>query len=211
MSDIATIMQRLDESRQAENEGIKTAAVSPAPAPSADALRSALQSVLSTEKTASAPAPAATESPVDGMLKLAEDLTNAEEEAMLKQAAVYGAAMCDGFMNRFSQYEQAAMATDTTKHAAALPSPQQHDDMLEQIKTAAASPDFAKFAEANPDMVKEAFDLGYRSQMDELIKTAQNDFDQGYQDAMNEVHKVASTCYAQGAHIINDVIRSVQQ
>jgi len=217
--EIKDIMQRLDTSRS--NDGIKTASATPGtstptnPEALRGALRDALAAAPSATKTASASIP---DNPAGDLLKLAEDLTTAEEEAMMKQASVYGAAMCDGFMARFGQYEDAALQSPSVKTAqVAQPqfAPQQpaaQDTDLIAIKTAAANDaEFQKFASENPDLVKEAADLGYRQTWDNLVKTANDDFESGYGDCMGEMHKMASECYKGGALMINNVIRSVQQ
>jgi hypothetical protein len=217
--EIAKIMQRLNESRATEQGGIKTASATPAPT-SPDALRAALRDTLSaapqTMKTA---AVAPTANPTGDLLKLAEDLTSAEEEALLKQASLYGAAMCDGFMARYAQYEEAAnQVAPVVKTAAAqatvpVQTPMQFpaDAGLETIKMAAANdPAFQKFAAENPDLVKEAVDLGYRQTWDALVKQANDDFQRGYEDTLQETHKMAAECYKTGAIMINNVLRTMQ-
>jgi hypothetical protein len=185
--EIAQIMKRLEDSKAADNAGIKTAsAPEPSNAPSAEALRTELRQVLNSddaEKTASARPGQA--SPTGDLVKMAADLANAEEEALMKQAQVYGAAICDGFMTRYAQYEAAA--------GEVAPAP---------VKTAADAPvtqDFQKFAQENPELTKEAYDLGYRTKMAELQKQANEQFEAGYNDTMQEVHKIASDLYKHGA------------
>ena len=212
--EIGQIMKRLSDSRNAEQASVKTASVTPREEKtSPEALRNALRETLATapetEKTASAPMG---ENPAGGLLKMAEDLTNAEEEALMKKASIYGAAMCDGFMTRYAQYEEAASQVAPpppqaqTKTAAAAP----QDPDLEMIKVAAADPEFQKFASENPDLVKEAYDLGYQQTMQYLVKEAQDDYNQGYNDSMETVHKVASASYKAGAVTINRVLRQLQ-
>lgn len=182
--EIAQIMKRLEESEQASNAGIKTAAARPQTGPTSDALRNELRqalSAVSTEKTASHAQPS--QAPVAGLVKMASDLVNAEEEALLKQAQVYGAAVCDGFMARYAQYEQAA---NTVAPVAS-------------VKTAQVDGDFQKFASENPELVKEAYDLGYRTKMAALQKEAEEQFEAGYNDTLNEVHKTAAAIYKHGA------------
>jgi hypothetical protein len=206
--DIAHIMKRLDESRTVEQAAIKTASVK-TETPNADALRSALRSALSsgtTEKTAAVQQP---EDVAGTLLKMAEDLTHAEEEALMKQAQIYGAAMCDGFMNRFGQYEKAAMEVAPAPKMASAPVYSQDPD-LNAIKTAAADPDFQKFASENPELVKEAFDLGYQTEWGHLVKQANNEFEQGYNDTMTEIQKIAAQVYANGAITANELIRAAQ-
>jgi hypothetical protein len=200
--EISNIMKKLTESRDAEQTAVKTAAVQ---APNSDTLRTALRAALTTEKTASA---TPQQDVTSGLFKMAEDLASAEQDALQKQAELYGAAICDGFMTRFGQYEKAAMdaGVQAPKYAQAQP----QDATLDAIKTAAADPAFTKFASENPDLVKEAFELGYQAQWNELVKTANDEFTQGYNDTMTEVHKIASAVYAHGAYSVNDVIRAAQ-
>jgi hypothetical protein len=184
--EIAQILKRLEDSEHASNAGIKTASAPPSSvSPTANALRNELRQALSTvqtEKTAQAAPKQASQAPVAGLVKMASDLVNAEEEALMKQAQVYGAAICDGFMARYAQYEQAA-----------------NEVVPQQAKTAAATDvDFQKFAQENPELTKEAYDLGYRTKMAELQKQADERFQAGYNDTMNEVHKTAAALYKHG-------------
>lgn len=191
--EIASIMKRLEDSTQASAAGVKTAAdatpAAPATASTSEALRSELREVLNdAAKTAAAPEPTTPASaPVADLVKMATDLSNAEEEALLKQAQVYGAAICDGFMARYAQYETAAseVAPEPTKTAETQP--------------ATTDGDFNKFAQANPELVKEAYDLGYQTKMAQLKKTAEERFEAGYNDTLAEVHKTAAVVYKHGA------------
>lgn len=210
--ELAQIMHRLEQSTQASS-GVKTASAGTnGTGAQPAALRDALRTVLSSqEKTAAVAAPAA--APVGDLLKIAEDISNAEEEHMKKLAQVYGAAMCDGFMERFASYENAALQVappqvkTAAAQAAAAAQPQNVDQAVEYIKTAADDPAFVKFAEANPELVKEAYALGYQRQWEGLVKQAQDDFSRGYNETMGEVHKLAADCYKAGAVTINDVLR----
>jgi len=209
--DIAQIMKRLDESRTVEQAAIKTASVK-TETPNADALRSALRTALSSESTTEKVASMPPNDATGTLLKMAEDLTHAESEALTKQAQVYGAAMCDGFMSRFGQYEKAAMEVAPVQaiKTAAATSPSTGDADLDAIKTAAADPGFQKFANENPDLVKEAFDLGYQSEWGRLVKQANDEFEQGYNDTMTEIQKVAAQVYADGAIMANEMVRAAQ-
>lgn len=189
--EISQIMKRLEASEQASDAGVKTASAAPKPTdttPPSDALRSELRQVLSdAEKTAAAPAPAPApqSAPVADLVKMATDLSNAEEEALMKQAQVYGAAICDGFMARYAQYEHAAGQVAPEKTAATQP--------------AAGTEDFAKFAQANPQLTREAYDLGYQTKLAQLQADANQQFEAGFNDTMAEVHKTASAVYKHGA------------
>jgi len=210
--ELAQIMHRLDQSTQTSSSGVKTAAAGTNGTGTApEALRDVLRTVMTQEKTASAVAPA--NAPVGDLLKIAEDLSNAEHERLIKLSEVYGAAICDGFMAKFAEYEAAALQVappqvkTAAAHAAAAAQPQYVDQAVEQIKTAAEDPAFVKFAEAHPELVKEAYSLGYQRQWEGLEKQAQDDFARGYNETMTEVHKLAADCYKAGAVTINDVLR----
>lgn len=64
-----------------------------------DAIDAALSST--TEKTASYNGA----TPADDLVKIAQDISNAEQDALLKEAHLYGRAVADGFAARMSQYE----------------------------------------------------------------------------------------------------------
>ena len=119
--EIQQIMKRLDESRKAENEGIKTASAAPSKQPSApnsDVLRQALHTALSSapDSTKTAAADRQPE-PVGDLLKVAEDLLTAEEDLMLKQATLLGQAFGEGVVSRLAQYEQAIQQMQPAKTA----------------------------------------------------------------------------------------------
>lgn len=106
----------------------------------------------------------------DKLVKVAQDLAVSENEALVKEAHVYGAAVADGFMARLGQYEQAAGNTKL-----------------------AEDQDFAKFAEENPELVKQAVELGYhhgKLQIEELKKQA---FLQGYADTSAQIEELSKT------------------
>jgi len=67
-------------------------------------LLASLQSdTTDTEKTAEVVA-----TPEGDLEKIAADIAQAEEESIVKEAQLYGAAVCDGFMQRMGMYEKAA-------------------------------------------------------------------------------------------------------
>lgn len=142
-------------------------------------LLNALQEVLTppaTTKTAAETKPAVTE-----LSKLASDLANGESEALQKEAQLYGAAMADGLMARLQQYGQAVSD---------IPAP--------TLKTASADgipteEEFEKFASENPELVKQAMELGYfhaKAQIDMLKQAA---FQKGYADAQAQIAELQRT------------------
>jgi len=175
----------------------KTAAApasSPAPsaaAPAGDAdarLKQALKEATAPEATAKT---AGATSPVEDLTKIAADLSKAEHEAMAKEAQLYGAALCDGFMARAAQYKQAAEA-----HAGAP-----------TAKVAEATDvSFEKFAAENPDLVKEAAELGYRSTVAAIQDLHQRAYDAGWNAQVEQIHKLGCDSFVAGFKIATDLL-----
>ncbi len=172
--------------------GEKTAAapaVTPAPSGSAPSSNDAGERLKQALKEATAPEAqaktASTASPVEDLTKIAADLSKAEHEAITKEAQLYGAALCDGFMARAAQYKEAA-----EKAAALAPQP---------TKTAAANDEsFEKFAAENPELVKSAAEVGYTSTMQQLEKLAEAAYAKGWNTTVQQIHKAASDCFVAG-------------
>ena len=144
-------------------------------------LKQALKEATAPEvqaKTASAA------SPVEDLTKIAADLSKAEHESITKEAQLYGAALCDGFMARAAQYKEAA-----EKATAAAP----------VTKVASANDaSFEKFASENPELVKEAADLGFSTTMGQLEKLAEAAYAQGWNTTVQQIHKSACDCFVAG-------------
>jgi hypothetical protein len=164
-------------------------------ATTADKLRTALkeaqvQAPTGGEKQAAAP------SPLGDLMKTAAAVAGAEHEALVKEAQLYGAAVADGFMARLSQYNEAAEKIASQRMPAAAP------------KTAAASTDsFEKFAAENPDLVKEAAELGFATTMGQMDKLAGAAYEKGYNEAVTTIYKFAHGSFVQG---FEDVARLLQ-
>lgn len=174
-------------------EAEKTAAAAPSPQPpsgdgspsdiAAAGLRRALK-----EATAEIETPtktAAQASPLDQLTKLAASVVEDEHAATIKEAQLYGAAVCDGFMARLAQYDEAAQ-----KQAAALPPT--------KVASAAPADDFEKFASANPEIVREAHDLGYEQTKVDLHKLAEAAWLYGHNGTVQWIHKTASDAFVAG-------------
>lgn len=115
-----------------------------------DAARTKLASALTDALTPAAPVTktaAQTSSVTDELTKMASALATGDAAALQKEAALYGAAVADGFMARLAQYEQAVAQMPATKVAS------------DGTPTQEA---FEKFAAENPELVKQAIALGYR-------------------------------------------------
>lgn len=145
---------------------------------------SARDKLVSALDTALAPQPSEKTAAVSGsatgeLVKMAESLANSESEALTKEAHLYGAAVADGFMARLGQYGEATQGEQPTKVASASGVPTEDD--------------FEKFASENPDLTKQAMELGYlhgKQQIEELKKEA---FAQGFGDAQTQIEELSKT------------------
>lgn len=188
--DLQTVLESLSTektaaAKAAEKETVKTASDS--------RLSQALEAAISelnagSEKTASAPGGA---SPVDDITKIAARIATAEQEALKKEAELYGAALCDGFVTRMSQYERAGV-TKTASHSG--PVNQQS---------------FTKFASENPELVKQAMELGYRETKAQLEKVAQDAYAAGYQKTAEAIKTAAENCAVRGFNKAVKVLQSL--
>jgi hypothetical protein len=129
---------------------------------------------------------AAQASPLDQLTKLAASVVEDEHAATMKEAQLYGAAVCDGFMARLSQYDEAAQ-----KHAAALPP-------TKIASVVSAADDFEKFASDNPEIVREAHNLGYEQTKSDLNKLAEAAWLYGHNGTVQWIHKTASDAFVAG-------------
>jgi hypothetical protein len=164
--------------------GEKTASAS-APTGSAAPSTDAGERLKQALKEATAPAAqsktASQASPIEDLTKIAADLSKAEHEALTKEAQLYGAALCDGFMARAAQYQEATGKVATVTKTAAAP-----------------TGDFEKFAMENPELVKEAAELGYASTMGQLEKLAESAYAKGWNDTVEQIHKAACDSFVAG-------------
>jgi hypothetical protein len=98
---------------------------------------------------------------------MAVKLASAEQEALVKEAELYGAAAADGFMSRMQDYEQ-----PFSKQAS-----------------------FGGYSAEDELLVKQAMEMGYQDTMGALEKVASDSYYQGYNDTYNDygyMDKVAS-------------------
>ena len=141
-----------------------------------DELVQALNDAMTAPKTAAAKGD---QTPVtDKVMKIASDLADSEGEALVKEAHVYGAAVADGFMARIGQYEQASG----------------------NVKVASSGNDsqnFEKFASENPELTKQAVELGYLHGKQQIEQLKQASFEQGYNDANAQIQELSQTSEGQ--------------
>ncbi len=174
--------------------GTKTASAAPVATPVAsapttsDAAREVLASAIKEAMTPEASTKTASASaPVEDLSKLAADVASAEHEAMTKEAMLYGACVADGFVARLAQYQEGA-----AKLAAqgVVPAP--------TAKVASAADDFEKFAAENPDLVREAHDLGYEQTKAALTKLAEAAWLKGHNATVEKIYKLACDTFVGG-------------
>jgi hypothetical protein len=142
-------------------------------------LESALDAALSMDKTASY-ADNSVATPSEDLVKIAQKLADAEQLALVKEAEMYGAAVCDGFIARMGEHESNGVKVASFGGGDV-------DDIL----------------------VKQAMELGYRETRNELEKIAQQAYYEGYaeteklaaaalQQGYNDTTKIASAALQQG-------------
>lgn len=168
----------------------KTAAAS-----TGDKLKAALHEATSSP-SATVKQATASPSPIEGLTKVASQIASAEHESIVKEANLYGAAVADGFMARMAMYDTAAEKVAATQPVS--------------TKTAATSDgDFEKFAAENPDLVKEAAEVGYRSTMQQMEKLAEVAHAKGHDEAVLTIYKTAHASVIQGFEDTVNVLKSL--
>jgi len=179
MRDLANVGSAGLEKTAGYNDAASSAKVDSAKKELMDALTN-VESV----KTAS-PAKAVNSAPaVDNLVKMATDLAKSENEATVKEAHLLGAAFADGAMARFNQYEQAAGSTKVAS-------------VKEIATTGDVEKDFEKFAAANPDITRQAIELGYFHKQAELEQAQKQAFARGRADASLQIQELVKTAEGQ--------------
>ena len=142
-------------------------------------LEAALDAALSMDKTASF-TNGSVATPSQDLVKIAQKLADAEQLALVKEAEMYGAAVCDGFIARMGEHE------------------------ANGVKVASLGGN-----DIDEVLVKQAMELGYRQTQEELEKLAQQAYATGYGETekiasealaqgYNETTKLASDALQQG-------------
>jgi len=145
----------------------------------------ALEEALSMDKTASV----ATESaPSEDLIKIAQRLADAEQLALVKEAEMYGAAVCDGFLARMNEHESNG------------------------VKVASFGG-----ADVDELLIKQAMELGYRETTNQLQNLAQQAFTEGYSEQQKtasvnqedeaEMQKIASEALQAGYQEAQQMIK----
>jgi hypothetical protein len=191
---IDRILAGIRESQSAEKQASETPASvvssSEKIASTQTALVKAMNEALAVgEKTASE---TVTSSPVDDVMKVAQELADAEKEAAVKEAQILGAAFADAAVARMGEWNKVAaqmMANAPTQ-------------------TAAVTSDFGKFAQQNPELVKQAAQLGYETAKADLEKQAEESYVQGYNDTVETIHKTAALEFLKAAAVTAQIVKA---
>lgn len=189
---IDRILAGIRESQAAEKQASE-APVAPAAEKTAStqtALVTAMKEALTpAEKTASEKASA---SPVDDVMKVAEQLAGAEKEAALKEAQILGAAFADAAVARLGDWSKVA-----SQMVASAP-----------VQAIQGNADFGKFAQQNPELVKQAAQLGYEAAKADLEKQAEDSYVQGYNDTVDTIHKTAALEFLKAASVTAQIVEA---
>ena len=176
------ILNRMQDAESGITE--KTAAAAEPEAPNAAArMLSTVRSISSTVKTAAAAV--APQTPAASLERMAKEAQAAEQEQLLKQAQFMGAAVADGFMERFAQYDT-ALNTQGIKVA----------------QTTATPPDEA--------LLQKVANAAYSEAVQDMEKKAAAEYDQGYNDQLQEIHKIASDVHYIGQQTANHLIQEAR-
>lgn len=194
---IDRILAGIRESQSAEKQAGETPVAAPAAAKTAavqtelvGAMKEAL-AATSPEKTAAEKTPAAT--PVDDVMKVAQEMAGAEKEAAIKEAQLLGAAFADAAIARMGDWNKLA-----SQQLAAAP----------VIQAIPGNSDFGKFSSQNPELVKQAHQLGYEKAKADLEKQAEDSYVQGYNDTVETIHKTASLEFLKAAAVTAQIAES---
>lgn len=163
------ILNRMSDSDSAVTE--KTASVSPEVTSEARMLQQVRTVSEAATKTASAPAPAT------ALQEMAKSAQASEQELLTKQAHFMGAAVADGFMERYAAYDTALSA--------------------QGVKTASTS---------NPLVVKQAAQAGYQQAVTDMEKQASAQYAQGYKDQLKAIHKTAAEIHYTGQMVAHNLV-----
>ena len=189
---IDRILAGIRESQAAEKQASETTAapVAEKTASTQTALVSALNEALAPKDTKVASAPEA--SPVDDVMKVAQELAGAEKEAALKEAQILGAAFADAAVARLGDWSKTAAAMVAAAPVQAIP----------------GNADFGKFAQQNPELVKQAAQIGYETAKADLEKQAEDSYVQGYNDTVETIHKTAALEFLKAAAVTAQIIEA---
>jgi hypothetical protein len=171
--ELSSIIDALSENPG--NEQVKTAAR--VQQSHSSSLENALDAALSMDKTASYSTSG--QAPSQDLIKIAQKLADAEQLALVKEAEMYGAAVCDGFLARMNEHDSNGVKVASFGGGDV-------DEML----------------------IKQAMELGYRETTNELHKLAKSSYAQGYANTEKIASAALQQGYNETIKIANHALRA---
>ena len=195
MPAVSEILNDLNRSQTEQQEKVAAAADSTPDVESAQAqLAQSLQRLNSGGNTKQASQADPNEaSAIDGLQKMASDLAAADEQRLVKEAQLYGAAVFDGFIARANQYAQAAPGQSKVAAAEGF-------DADANVKLAAQ----LGYAEAENALSRIAAQSG-QAKTAQHTKTAEELDHEGVIAAMEKIAGHADDCFRRGYHQIGQL------
>jgi hypothetical protein len=175
--ELSSILDALSENPSTEQ--VKTAAA--IEQSHSSSLENALDAALSMDKTASYSSTG--NAPSEDLIKIAQKLADAEQVALVKEAEMYGAAVCDGFLARMNEHDASG------------------------VKVAS----FGGGADVDEVLIKQAMELGYRETTNELQKLAQAAYSEGYDETSKLASAALQAGYNETTKIASQAIRAGYQ
>jgi hypothetical protein len=124
-------------------------------------------------------------SPAVNLEQMAKSAHDAENQKLIKEAHFLGASVCDGFMERFAQYDT-ALAQQGIKSASAVPA-------------------------ADKKTLQKAAQFGYAKAQKDMEKQAHDAYEKGYKDQLVAVHKTAAEIHLAGQAVAYNIIEQNKQ
>lgn len=171
--ELSSIIDALSENPSTEQ--VKTA--SAVEQSHSSSLENALDAALSMDKTASYSS--SDQTPSQDLIKIAQKLADAEQLALVKEAEMYGAAVCDGFLARMNEHD------------------------ANGVKVASFGG-----GDVDEILIKQAMELGYRETTNELQKLAQASYQQGYDETEKIASAALQQGYNETVKIANHALRA---
>jgi len=186
------ILSNLDAADAGVTEKTASDAAPPAGPDAAQRMLSTVRSVSSALKTGTkTAAPAAATTPLAPELRrMAKEAKDAEAELMEKQAHTMGSAICDGFMERFAQYDAALGALG--------------------VKTAQSIPGIPGVTVDSTELEKAA-QYGYSKAVEDMEKNAATEYERGYDETLEAVYKTASDIHYVGQQAAHELIQQARK
>ena len=144
------------------------------------------------------------ETPSNDLLKIAQDLSNAEQEALLKEATIYGRAVADGFAARLTEYSAPQNTVSQANPALIKQAMELGYSHAMQAINSANNQEMYKQAQAHQEHAPQV------SPEEDAVKVAY--YLQGQEDAGTALHnlvKVASSYEDYGFKVGNSILKKL--